>query len=98
MWLRDFLPKHFPNTRIMTYGYDSSLTTPNRSNLTDYRRNFRQCLRNARRDCPVCLGQLIPPEELEHSGSWVSYRPVNSLEPLDYLYWTQLRRDFDCSG
>lgn len=25
MWLRDFLPEHAPNARIMTYGYNSSL-------------------------------------------------------------------------
>ena len=23
MWLRDFLPGHMPQARIMTYGYDS---------------------------------------------------------------------------
>jgi len=25
MWLRDLLPKDLPNTRIMTYGYNSNL-------------------------------------------------------------------------
>lgn len=25
MWLRDFLPEHAPQARIMTYGYNSSL-------------------------------------------------------------------------
>jgi len=55
MWLRDFLPEHFPNARIMTYGYDSSLKHPNGANLTDYRRNFIECLQNARRDCLVRL-------------------------------------------
>jgi hypothetical protein len=54
MWLRDFLALEFPDLRIMTYGYDSSLTNPNEANLTDYRRNFGECLQNARRDCPVC--------------------------------------------
>jgi hypothetical protein len=59
MWLRDFLPMEFNNIRIMTYGYDSGLKDPNGANLTDYRRNFRECLRNARRDCPVCYRQPI---------------------------------------
>ena len=26
LWLRDFLPSQVPNTRIMSYGYDSSAT------------------------------------------------------------------------
>jgi hypothetical protein len=25
MWLRNFLPGHFPQARIMTYGYDSNV-------------------------------------------------------------------------
>jgi hypothetical protein len=59
MWLRDFLPEHFTNIRVMTYGYDSSLRNANGSNLIDYRRNFTECLRNARRDCSVCLNLPI---------------------------------------
>jgi hypothetical protein len=67
MWLRDFLPDYFTNTRIMTYGYDSSLRYPNGANLSDYRRNFIECLRNARRDCPVRHGMPIPPQKLRYS-------------------------------
>ena len=55
MWLRDFLPQRFPNARIMTYGYDSSLKESSGANITDYRRGFIQCLRNSRRQCPVSL-------------------------------------------
>ena len=55
MWLRDFLPQRFPNARIMTYGYDSSLKESSGANITDYRRGFIQCLRNSRRQCPVGL-------------------------------------------
>ena len=55
MWLCDFLPERFPNARIMTYGYDSSLKEPNIANLTDYRRGFIQCLENYRHNCPVSL-------------------------------------------
>ena len=60
MWLRDFLPEIFPDARIMTYGYDSSLRGSNGANITDYRRGFIQCLRNSRRRCPVsvCLTEL----------------------------------------
>ena len=60
MWLRDFLPRVFPNARIMTYGYHSSPAEPNGANMTDYRRGFIQCLQNSRRRCPVsvCLPKL----------------------------------------
>ena len=60
MWLRDFLPQRFPNARVMTYGYDSSLMESNGANITDYRRGFIQCLQNSRRQCPVshCLTKL----------------------------------------
>ena len=60
MWLRDFLPQRFPDARIMTYGYDSNRRGSNGANITDYRRDFIQCLRNSRRQCPVsvCLTKL----------------------------------------
>lgn len=54
MWLCDFLPERFPRTRIMTYGYDSSLSQPSGYTFLDYVRDFEQCIMNARRDCPVC--------------------------------------------
>jgi hypothetical protein len=53
MWLQDFLPERFPNVRIMIYGYDSSLSESSGKNLLDYRRNFKECLQNARRNCQV---------------------------------------------
>ncbi|TGZ77197.1 hypothetical protein EX30DRAFT_398707 [Ascodesmis nigricans] len=49
MWLRDFLAEKFPNARIMTYGYNSSLRDPDAANLIDYQRTFMQCLENSRR-------------------------------------------------
>ncbi|KAI5838328.1 hypothetical protein DFP73DRAFT_269681, partial [Morchella snyderi] len=52
MWLRDFLPERFPHTRIMTYGYDSSLSQPNGFNFLDYARSFEQSIMNVRQDCP----------------------------------------------
>lgn len=68
MWLRDFLPERFPQTRIMTYGYDSSFSEPTGYNLLDYARSFEQCIVNARDKCPVlslwnCYGVSILPVE-----------------------------------
>jgi len=56
MWLKDFLPEHVKNIRIMTYGYDSSLIGDARSNarLIDHRRNFVQQLQNSRSSAEVC--------------------------------------------
>ncbi|KAI5847651.1 hypothetical protein DFP73DRAFT_348217 [Morchella snyderi] len=51
MWIRDFLPERFPNTRIMTYGYNCSLVNPNETRMMDYRQNLDDALLNARRDC-----------------------------------------------
>ena len=61
MWLRDFLPQRFPNARIMTYGYDSSLRGSGGASITDYRRGFIQCLRNSRRQCQVSVFQTKLP-------------------------------------
>ncbi|KAF8873893.1 hypothetical protein BD779DRAFT_281145 [Infundibulicybe gibba] len=37
MWLRDFLPGHFPQARIMTYGYDSNVRHSNGvSGISDF--------------------------------------------------------------
>jgi hypothetical protein len=55
MWLYDFLPEHFENARIMTYGYNSSLLEPNGAWLSDHRKMFIEELQNARVDCPVCM-------------------------------------------
>jgi len=56
MWLKDFLPKNVNNIRVMTYGYDSSLVGPARSDarMTDYRRNLLEQLGNARASSKVC--------------------------------------------
>ncbi|KAH0611869.1 uncharacterized protein H6S33_011134 [Morchella sextelata] len=49
MWLKDFLPCSIPeNIRILTYGYNSSLTKPGKRSMVDYRRGFVQVLSNAR--------------------------------------------------
>lgn len=49
MWLRDFLPEHVPNTRILTYGYDSTLFKNNSTaSIQEFSRNFLQALNSAR--------------------------------------------------
>lgn len=49
MWLRDFLPEHVPNTRILTYGYDSTLFKNNSTASTqEFSRNFLQAVNSAR--------------------------------------------------
>jgi len=52
MWLKDFLPDDFENTRIMTYGYDSSIIQCEGSNpsssLSNYRRSFIEELKKSR--------------------------------------------------
>lgn len=53
MWLRDFLPKAYPQTRIMTYGYDSRLGNTNPLTMRDHKLGLMECISNARRNCPV---------------------------------------------
>lgn len=49
MWLRDFLPEHVPNARIMIYGYDSMLFKSNSTaTIREFSRNFLQALNTAR--------------------------------------------------
>lgn len=86
MWLRDFLPEYVPGLRIMTYGYDSSLINPNTYSLADYRRNFIECLQEARRDCPVCgVIETSRVRELEMLTIL-----VHPLETPPHSTWTQL--------
>ena len=98
MWLRDFLPVNFANIRIMTYGYDSSLKNPNGANLTDYRRNFRECLQNARRDCPVHIVLLVP--HFHYSVEAVEFLTMlfNSLGTTHHLHRSQLGRTLNRPG
>ena len=64
MWLRDFLPGSFPNARIMTYGYDSTLKEPSSVNIADYRRGFIECLVKCRRQHPVSPCLAMPRSSL----------------------------------
>jgi hypothetical protein len=54
MWLQDFLPRDFKNIRIMSYGYNSNLSSDSNNGLLDYRRNLVQQLENARSSDEVC--------------------------------------------
>jgi hypothetical protein len=49
MWLRDSLPKHFPQLRVWIYGYDFKLNDENNNvNLLEHAESFVQNLRNLR--------------------------------------------------
>jgi hypothetical protein len=49
MWLRDSIPKHFPQLRVWIYGYDSKLNDENNNaDLFDYAERFVQELRTLR--------------------------------------------------
>ena len=57
MWLRDGLPQALPNTRIMTYGYDSRLyTSASFANTNSYGRSLLADLVSARASPGVCFG------------------------------------------
>jgi hypothetical protein len=60
MWLRDILPRDFPDCRVLTYGYGSELHESEATSiLEDHSRTFEQKLRLWRRDAvarrPVIL-------------------------------------------
>jgi hypothetical protein len=54
MWLRDFLPKHVPGARILTYGYDSKLFKNNsNASIFEYSKNLLEALQTARANVEV---------------------------------------------
>jgi hypothetical protein len=56
MWLKDFLPDDVMGTRVMSYGYKSSLSVETIDiDFLDHRRNFLQVLENSRRTTPVSI-------------------------------------------
>lgn len=51
MWLRDSLPHHIPNSRIMTYGYDSALRhTKSKLHLNDFAQDLLSWLDRERQE------------------------------------------------
>ena len=55
MWLRDFLSKDLPKCRVMTYGYNSKLSTPGLHTIADFGRGLRKELLRARRSDQVAF-------------------------------------------
>ena len=55
MWLRDFLSKDLPKCRVMTYGYNSKLSTPGLHTITDFGTGLREELLRARRQDQVAF-------------------------------------------
>lgn len=54
MWLRDFLPEHVPNARILTYGYNSTLLKNNSTaSILEFSQNFLEALNTARAEDEV---------------------------------------------
>jgi hypothetical protein len=50
MWLRDFLPKDFPQSRIMTYGYNANVfTNTSTAKIADFRQALLLSLERVRR-------------------------------------------------
>ncbi len=60
LWLRDFLPKDLPNTRILTYGYDTAINDKDaKYSITDLAKAFLGSYKAFREDTQVAL--LKPP-------------------------------------
>ena len=55
MWLRDFLSKDLPKCRVMTYGYNSKLSTPGLHTIADFGRGLRGELLRTRRSDQVAF-------------------------------------------
>jgi hypothetical protein len=56
MWLEDFLPHDVKGIRIMTHGYNSSLSDKMiEIDFLDHRRDLLQNFANARRSALVCI-------------------------------------------
>ncbi|KUJ12820.1 uncharacterized protein LY89DRAFT_622819, partial [Mollisia scopiformis] len=47
-WLEDYLPKDFPNTRILTFGYNAQVFTSSRGCIIDYAEQLLQNLASVR--------------------------------------------------
>lgn len=75
MWLRDFLPAHVPNARILTYGYDSALVkNSSNASIREFSQNFLEALKTARARKTVSLGfRLTESEDLIFLGTMPTY-------------------------
>ena len=93
MWLRDFLPRDFPRTRILLYGYNSRLAhSQSRSIIADFTNNFVAKFHTMRSQSrsesrPVCfighsLGCLIIKAALIDLGSFSLHSLCEHLQPM----------------
>jgi hypothetical protein len=54
MWLRDFLSEDTPNTRIMTYGYDTELPgSQSEKSIVDLSRHLLESIKTSRNETSV---------------------------------------------
>jgi hypothetical protein len=55
VWLRDYLPKDIPNTRVLTYGYNTTiLKSKSKASIEHLALNFLESLKSFRRSRSVC--------------------------------------------
>lgn len=60
IWLEDFLPQALPNSRIMTFGYDSALGfSRNREGIRTFARDLLNRLRMMRSEPVVSHGPMF---------------------------------------
>lgn len=60
MWLRDFLPEHAPQARILTYGYNSSLLgNHSTASIREFSQNLLVELNTVRAGNEVHLGVVV---------------------------------------
>lgn len=50
IWLRDLLPNDIPNARILTYGYNSKISSNSFAGIDDFVQDFLAVLRDKRKD------------------------------------------------
>lgn len=67
MWLRDYLPLHFPNIKVYIYGYPSTLKgISSRASIQDYTDGLIKAISSVRstarvrRSAPTFDGQVSP--------------------------------------
>jgi len=54
-WLEDYLPKDFPNARIMTFGYNAQVFTSSKGGMTDFAEQLLQYLASVRRSADTIV-------------------------------------------
>ena len=84
MWLRDFLPQSIPNTRILTYGYDTKLPgSRSEASILELSKRLLESIKTIRSGQAV---SIVPSRIIVQSSSCTAERSA------PYPYWTQSRR------